>query len=76
MVAEAEKSRIELLKAGGLDANVLTYQSFEALQGMANGPATTLFIPSEAVGVLGALGALKKTWQAAGEETPDGQGKA
>lgn len=76
MVAEAEKARIELLKAGGLDSNVLTYQSFEALQGMANGPATTLFVPSEAVGVLGALGALKKTWQAAGEETPDDEGEA
>ncbi len=76
LVAQSEKARIELLKAGGLDANVLTYQSFDALQGMANGPATTLFIPSEAVGVLGALGALKKTWQAAGEGTVDGESNA
>jgi regulator of protease activity HflC (stomatin/prohibitin superfamily) len=59
LVAEAERNRIEMLRQAQLDANVLTYQSFEALQGMANGSATTLFIPSEAVGVLGALGALK-----------------
>ncbi len=59
LVAEAERTRIELLRAAKLDANVLTYQSFEALQGMAKGTATTLFIPTEAVGVLAALGALK-----------------
>ncbi|MCL6633861.1 MAG: SPFH/Band 7/PHB domain protein [Alicyclobacillus herbarius] len=61
LVAEAERNRIEMLRQAQLDANVLTYQSFEALQGIANGSATTLFIPSEAVGVLGALGALKTT---------------
>lgn len=77
LVAEAEKMRIEMLKSAGLDANVLTYQSFDALQGMANGPATTLFVPSEAVGILGALGTLKKAWQAtegdiAGADGTDG----
>ncbi|MCL6454805.1 MAG: SPFH/Band 7/PHB domain protein [Alicyclobacillus sp.] len=66
LVAQAEKQRIEMLRAAGLDANVLTYQSFEALQGMAQGPATTLFVPSEAVAVLGALGALKTTADKAG----------
>lgn len=60
LVAEAEKARVEMLKSAGLDANILTYQSFEALQGMANGQATTLFVPTEAVGVLGALGALRQ----------------
>src|SRR5579875_2331760 len=58
LVAEAEKRRIEMLKEAGLDANVLTYQSFEALQGIADGQATTLFVPTEAVGVLSSLGAL------------------
>ena len=62
-VAEAEKNRIELLRQGQLDSNVLTYQSFEALQEMAKGEATTLFVPSEAVGILSALGALKTTFQ-------------
>nr|WP_188882017.1 SPFH domain-containing protein [Alicyclobacillus cellulosilyticus] len=59
MVAEAERARIEMLKAAGLDPNVLTYQSLEALQGIANGQATTLFVPTEALAVLGALGAMK-----------------
>lgn len=75
LVAEAEKARIEMLKAAGLDANVLTYQSFDALQGMANGPATTLFIPSEAVGVLSALGTLKEAWQATGGDRVDGNSR-
>lgn len=66
LVAEAEKMRIELLKSAELDSNILTYQSFEALQGIARGQATTLFIPTEAVGVLGALGALKTTLQGSG----------
>lgn len=70
-VAEAEKARIELLRQGKLDSNVLTYQSFEALQGIAKGPATTLFVPTEAVGVLSALGALKTSFQKAETtETP------
>lgn len=63
LVAEAERMRIEMIRAAGLDANVLTYQSFEALQGMAKGNATTLFVPTEAVGVLSALGALKTAFQ-------------
>ncbi|MDQ0191349.1 SPFH/Band 7/PHB domain protein [Alicyclobacillus cycloheptanicus] len=68
LVAEAEKTRIEMLRAAGLDANVLTYQSFDALKGIAEGPATTLFVPSEAVGVLSALGTLKKAWQGTSDE--------
>ncbi|MCL6549144.1 MAG: SPFH/Band 7/PHB domain protein, partial [Alicyclobacillus sp.] len=63
MIAEAERQRIEMLRAAGLDGNVLTYQSFQALTDMANGQATTLFVPTEAVGVLGALGGLKAAWE-------------
>jgi len=69
LVAEAEKMRIEMIKAAGLDANVLTYQSFEALQGMANGQATTLFIPTEAVSVLSSVGALKAVLASSGVNT-------
>ena len=63
LVAQAEQARIEMLRNAGLDTNVLTYQSFEALQGMAQGQATTLFVPTEAVGVVGALGSLKTAFQ-------------
>jgi regulator of protease activity HflC (stomatin/prohibitin superfamily) len=67
LVAEAEQARIKMLREAGLDANILTYQSFEALQGMANGQSTTLFVPSEALGVLSALGAMKTAFT----KTPD-----
>lgn len=63
LVAEAEQARIQMIRDAGLDSEVLTYQSFEALQGIAQGQATTLFVPTEAVGVLGALGALKTSFQ-------------
>ncbi|SHK04038.1 SPFH domain-containing protein [Alicyclobacillus tolerans] len=63
LVAEAEKRRIEFLREAGLDNKVLTYQSFEALQGMAKGEATTLFIPNETVSVFSSLGALKGLFQ-------------
>lgn len=63
LVAEAEQARIQMLRSADLDSNVLTYQSLEALQGIANGQATTLFVPTEAVGVLSSLGALKATLQ-------------
>lgn len=66
LVADAEKIRIQMIKSAGLDQNVLTYQSFEALQGMAQGSASTLFVPTEAIGVLGALGTLKTAFQKSG----------
>lgn len=71
LVAQAEQARIEMLKAANLDQSVLTYQSFEALQGIAKGQATTLFVPTEAVGILGAIGALKTALT----NTPDTSGK-
>lgn len=74
LVAQAEQARIEMLKAAQLDANVLTYQSFEALQGMAKGPATTLFIPTEAIGVLSALGTLKAAWSKTSMDEGSGAG--
>ena len=76
MVAEAERMRIEMIRAAGLDTNVLTYQSFEALQGMANGKATTLFVPTEAVGVLGALGALRTAFANGATPQPTGTGES
>lgn len=68
LVAQAEQNRIEMLRAAGLDSNILTYQSFEALQGMANGQSTTLFVPTEAIGVLSALGAMKTALNKAPED--------
>lgn len=57
-VAGAEKRRIELLREAGLDENVLAYRSFEALAEIAKGPANKVFLPSNAVEMLGSLGAI------------------
>jgi regulator of protease activity HflC (stomatin/prohibitin superfamily) len=57
-VADAEKYRIEMLKAASLDEQVLAYKSFEALEEVAKGPANKVFIPTNAIETLGAIGAL------------------
>ncbi|MFC5470352.1 SPFH domain-containing protein [Cohnella suwonensis] len=57
-VAEAEKSRIELLQSAGLDENVLAYYSFEALGEIAKGPANKVFLPVSVADALGTLGAI------------------
>ncbi|QHW32917.1 SPFH/Band 7/PHB domain protein [Paenibacillus rhizovicinus] len=59
-VAEAERTRIEAIKLAGLDAQILAYKSFEALGQMAEGRATTIFIPTEAVNALGSAGMIGK----------------
>jgi len=58
LVAEAERQRIEQLKQAGLDENILSYKSFEALMEMAKGDANKVFIPSSALETLGSLGAM------------------
>lgn len=57
-VAEAEKIRVELLRAAGLDENVLAYRSFEALSDIAKGPANKVFLPVKAVETMGSVGAI------------------
>lgn len=64
LVAEAERNRIEQLKQAGLDENVLTYKSFEALQQVAEGQANKVFIPSSALETLGSLGAMAEVLKA------------
>lgn len=57
-IAEAERIRIEQLRAAGLDEQVLAYKSFEALMEVAKGPANKVFIPTSAVETLGSIGAI------------------
>ena len=62
--AEAETiGRIAAVLPGGeaseAAAYLLALRYFEALPAVAQGPATTLFLPAEASGVLGALGSLR-----------------
>lgn len=65
LVANGERNRIEMIAAAGLDEKVLAFQSFEALTNMAQGPASTIFIPSDAVNVLSSIGAISKVFQVA-----------
>ncbi len=67
LVALGERRRIEALAAAGLDERVLAFQSFEALVQMAQGPASTIFLPTDAVKTLGSMGAVAKVFQAAGQ---------
>ncbi|WP_274363196.1 SPFH domain-containing protein [Paenibacillus thermotolerans] len=60
LVAEAERARIEAIKQAGLDSQILAYKSFEALGQMAEGKASTIFIPTEAVNALGSIGMIGK----------------
>jgi regulator of protease activity HflC (stomatin/prohibitin superfamily) len=64
LVAEAERNRIEQLKAAGLDENFLAYKSLESLKDIANGPANKVFIPSSALETLGSLGAMAEIMKA------------
>lgn len=57
-VAEAEKNRIEMLRSAALDEQTLAYYSFEALKEVAKGEANKVFLPSNAIEVLGSLGAI------------------
>ena len=57
-VAEAEKTRVELLRESGLDEKVLAYRSFEALGEIAKGPANKVFLPVRAVETMGSVGAI------------------
>lgn len=57
-VAEAEKTRIQMIRDAGLDENVLAYKSFEALSEIAKGPANKVFLPAKAIETLGSVGAI------------------
>jgi regulator of protease activity HflC (stomatin/prohibitin superfamily) len=57
-VAEAERNRIEMLRAAGLDEKTLAYYSFEALKEVAKGDANKVFLPSSVVETLGSVGAI------------------
>lgn len=57
-LAEAERIRVEQLRAAGLDERVLAYRSFEALGEIARGSANKVFLPVRAVEALGSTGAI------------------
>lgn len=68
VVADAERARIEQLRAAGLDEPVLAYKSFEALMEVAKGPANKVFIPSTAIETLGSIGAIGEMFKVKDEK--------
>jgi hypothetical protein len=42
---------------------MLAFQSFEALKSMAQGTASTIFVPTDAVGVMASLGSISSMFK-------------
>ena len=75
-MASAEAQAIHLIAASLPDGQASTYllgqRYLEALPAISQGKGTTIFLPSEATGMLGALGGLREMLRAQGREsTPD-----
>ena len=54
-VKAAEADGIKMIKEAAADASVIQLESLETLKEMAQGPATTFFIPSDLAGTAGSL---------------------
>lgn len=65
-VAEGEALAIEsvygAIHRGDPTPDLITIKYLEALQEMADGKATKIFLPAETSGILGSLGAIKEMW--------------
>jgi len=73
-LAEAEKFRIETvfhaIHAGNPDPGVIAIRSLEALEKVADGKATKIFLPTEAASALSSLGAIAELFRK-GEDGQD-----
>jgi regulator of protease activity HflC (stomatin/prohibitin superfamily) len=65
-VAEGEGQAIErvfrAIHTGDPTPDLITIRYLDALQGIADGKATKIFLPVETSGILGSLGAIKELW--------------
>lgn len=65
-VAEGEGQAIErvfrAIHTGDPTPDLITIRYLDALQGIADGKATKIFLPVETSGILGSLGAIKEMW--------------
>lgn len=59
-IKEAEAEGIAKIKAAGADSSVIQLESLKTLEGMAQGRATTIYIPSDLAGAAGALAAVSE----------------
>jgi len=71
-VAEGEGQAIErvfgAIHNGDPTPDLITIRYLDALQGMADGKATKIFLPVETSGILGSLGAIKELWAAEADQ--------
>ena len=65
LMRQAEARALTMLREAGADQAVLTLKAFEALATVANGPATTIIVPSEMASVAGTLAGLTRVVTAA-----------
>lgn len=74
IVAEGEALAIEsvygAIHRGDPTPDLITIKYLEALQEMADGKATKIFLPVETSGILGSLGAIKEMWRDEAGTTP------
>jgi regulator of protease activity HflC (stomatin/prohibitin superfamily) len=71
--AEAIRNVYGAIHEGGATGDVLAIKYLEALQHIANGKATKIFLPVESSALLGALGAARDALAAAGDGASSGQ---
>jgi regulator of protease activity HflC (stomatin/prohibitin superfamily) len=71
-VAEGEGQAIErvfrAIHTGDPTPDLITIRYLDALQGIADGKATKIFLPIETSGILGSLGAIKELWAAQADQ--------
>ncbi|MCE1229517.1 MAG: SPFH/Band 7/PHB domain protein [Firmicutes bacterium] len=74
-LADAEKFRIETvfnaIHAGNPDAGLIAVRSLEALEKVADGKATKIFLPSEVGGALASLGAMAEVFRTTPPKAPE-----
>jgi len=72
-VAEGEGQAIErvfrAIHTGDPTPDLITIRYLDALQGIADGKATKIFLPIETSGILGSLGAIKELWAAQADQS-------
>ena len=73
--AEAVKRIAAALPAGEVVTYLLGLRYIDALPLIAQGKGTTIFLPAEATGVLGAIGGMKEILKASGGLLPGNQDK-
>ena len=72
--AEAIRTVFEAIRDAGTDDRVIAIKYLEALQGIANGRATKVFIPADMSALMGSLGGIAELFDGNGRRSGDGDG--